>query len=152
MADPPIAPVNYVGRVTVVDIGDRRVPRGMSRRPVSICSHHALRYDTAERRIWCADCETTIDAFDAFSGLVGQFSAAIESLKARQKIVADAEAASLISIAAKNIDKLWRNKNHVPACPHCGNGLFPEHFRGSPSMLGRDYALAKLRKKEADHG
>src|SRR5690606_34525923 len=70
---PPIEPLDYISGVKVVDIGDIRVARGMSRRPASSCKHHHLHYDTAERRIWCRDCETDVEAFDSFKMLVERF-------------------------------------------------------------------------------
>jgi hypothetical protein len=49
--DPPIEPLDYVGGVAVVVIGDVRVARGMSRRHHSSCPHVQLIYDQKERRL-----------------------------------------------------------------------------------------------------
>ena len=147
---PPIEPLDYIGGVKVVDIGDIRVARGLSRRPVSACNHRKLVNDRAERRIWCSECETDVEVFDAFMSLVEQFHYAAAALELRAAEIKQAEALSIISIAAKNIDKEWRAKNTVPACPHCGNGLFPENFRNGITTLGREYAAMRLkREKEA---
>ena len=81
--DPPIAPLDYVSGVTVVNIGDVRVARGMSRRHHSSCPHIQLIYDQNERRIWCNDCERDVEAFDAFRGLVERYSSAVADLKQR---------------------------------------------------------------------
>ena len=51
MGDAPIEPQEYLSGPTVVDIGDLRVARGLSRRPFSGCAHHSLVYDNKERRI-----------------------------------------------------------------------------------------------------
>jgi hypothetical protein len=66
MADAPIEPLDYLYGVKVVDIGDARVKRGKSRRPIGTCPHKSMHYDQEERRVWCADCEATLEAFDAF--------------------------------------------------------------------------------------
>lgn len=66
MADEPIEDQNYLSGLTVIDIGDIRVSRGMTRRPVSSCGHRRMAYDPKERRIWCKDCEKDVDPFDAF--------------------------------------------------------------------------------------
>ena len=42
---PPIVEQEYLSGLKVVDIGDLRVARGMSRRPVSTCHHRPLVYD-----------------------------------------------------------------------------------------------------------
>ena len=147
MANEPIDEPGFVGGLTVIDIGDIRVSRGLTRRPVSSCKHRRQTYDPKERRIWCRDCETDLDPFDAFVAVAEQAHFHKERLDRREAQVREAEAFSLRSIAAKEIDKAWRHRNMVPACPHCGHGLFPEHFKHGMSMLGKDYAKARLGKK-----
>jgi hypothetical protein len=75
MSKAPIEPQEYLYGVKVVQIEDLRVARGLTRRPFSSCRHKSLTYDDKERRIWCRDCETEVEAFDAFVGLVEVFSA-----------------------------------------------------------------------------
>lgn len=141
---PPIEPQNFLAGVKVVDIGDLRVARGMSRRPVSVCKHSQLVYDRQERRIWCKECETDIEAFDAFELLVGNFSAATDRLKRREERVRDAEEHSLISRAAKVVDHAWRSRRMSPNCPHCNAALLPEDFaNGIKAHTGTEFARAR---------
>jgi hypothetical protein len=145
---PPIEPQDYLGGVTVVDIGDIRVARGMSRRPSSSCKHCRLHYDRQERRIWCSDCEQDIEAFDAFERIVEQFSDAERKLKTRASELSEAERFQIRTLAARQIDIAWRSRTMVPACPTCGCGLFPEDFKsGIKVKLGREYAEAQRKKK-----
>lgn len=146
MSDEPIEELSFVSGVTVVDIGDLRVARGMTRRPVSSCSHARLNYDPSERRIWCKDCEKDVDPFDAFTKLVEQYHRAYDSMIKRLGALAEAEQFKLRSVAAKTIDQAWRSRTMVPACPACSNGLFPEDFKSRPTMLGKDYARARRGK------
>lgn len=143
--DPPIEALDYSSGVKVVDIGDVRVARGKSHRPHSACKHRRLIYDTAERRIWCADCERDVEAFDAFEIVAVRVHEALAAHNRREKAIQEAEAFTLRSRAAKALDEAWRSRNMVPACPTCGHGLLPEMFaRGGGARLGRDYAEAKL--------
>ena len=41
-----------MGGVKVVDIGDVRIARGLTRREFSTCPHKHMVYDQNERRIW----------------------------------------------------------------------------------------------------
>lgn len=149
--DPPIVAQEYLSGVKVVDIGDLRVARGLSRRPYTSCRHNALLYDHSERRIWCSDCETNVEPFDAFLGLVEHFHAAAARIEAREKAVAEAERSAVRSLAAKAIDEAWRRRKYVPACPHCKTGLFPEDFAGgAKTTLSRDYAEALRARREKD--
>lgn len=151
--DPPIEPQEYLSGLKVVDIGDLRVARGLSRRPHSACKHSNLVFDTHERRIWCKDCEHDVESFDAFAGLVEQYSRAVDNLNRRSEAVVAAEKHALRSLAAKAVDEAWRSRNMVPACPHCGQGLFPEDFKhGVLRRLSRKYAeqMARFRKGKKD--
>ena len=147
MSDEPIIDQPYLAGVTVVDIGDLRVSRGLTRRPASSCHHARLVYDQNERRVWCKDCEKDVNAFDAFVRLVESYSGALSRLEREQTQLEEAKAFQLRSRAAKSIDEAWRSRTMVPMCPHCSNGLFPEHFaNGCGSMLGRDYAEARIKQ------
>lgn len=145
--DPPIVEHEYVSGVTVVDIGDIRVARGLSRRPFSGCGHKKLVYDKNERRIWCKDCERDIEAFDAFEAVASQWFRANEAIKRR---IAEADAAakhSLISRAAKAADEVWRSRTMVPSCPHCHRGILPEDALQF-GATNREMEIAR-RKREA---
>ncbi|MBD8556314.1 hypothetical protein IFT84_17540 [Rhizobium sp. CFBP 8762] len=143
MSNEPINEEAYLHGTTVVDIGDLRVARGLTRRPVSSCHHLRMNYDPRERRVWCKDCEQDVDPFDAFKGLVEHIGSARKSMEKRIQELREAETFQCRSVAAKNLDKAWRSRNRVPACPHCHQGLFPEDFSKSVNTLGRDYALAR---------
>jgi len=148
-SDPPIEPLNYLAGVKVVDIGDIRVARGMSRRPPSSCRHRQLHYDQQERRVWCADCEHNLEPFDALMVIVEQFHVAERNLHQRNETLVQAETEKLRTLAARQLDLVWRKRSMVPACPTCGNGLFPEDFKdGVMASLGREYAEAMRRRRK----
>mgnify|MGYP003529462785 CR=1 FL=1 len=147
MGDPPIKELEYLHGMTVVDIGDIRVARGQSRRPHSICGHHKLLFDHGERRIWCSDCQTDVEPFDAFELLADRAYAHVKRLKEWEERLSQIDGFKARMLATKALDKAWSSKNMVPACPHCKNGLFPEDFKdGVGIMLGRDYAKARADK------
>ena len=148
---PPIEEQDFIAGVKVVDIGDYRVARGFSRREFSTCPHRHMVYDEKERRIWCRDCERDVEPFDAFLNLVGDVDRVKKRLKAQQDRLDEAERFQARSLAAKAMDKAWRKRSMVPACPHCSEGLFPEDFKHGVSMLGRDYAEAR-RGRAHDRG
>lgn len=147
--DPPIEAPGFIGGVTIIDIGDVRVSRGLTRRHWSSCPHRRMLYDMNERRIWCSDCEREVEPFDAFKMLVEQFDSAQKAIKRREDAVVSAETFKVRMLATKALDEAWRSQTMVPACPHCGFGLFPEDFKhGVRASLGREYALALVRRKE----
>lgn len=143
--DPPIEPQNYLSGVTVIDFGDIRVARGLTRRAHSGCPHNHMVYDKQERRLWCRDCERDVEAFDALLALIEPYDRALKELKRGQQELSEAQGFQVRSIAAKKLDEAWRRHSMVPACPHCGNGLFPEHFKTHVGLVGRDYAEGRLK-------
>lgn len=147
MANPPIEEQAYVAGVTVVHIEDLRIARGLSRRPASVCPHISLVYDPKERRIWCKDCETDVEAFDAFRMVAERSHAHLAKLREREVRVKEAESFQVRARAAKIMDEAWRSRTMVPNCPHCRKGIFPEDVVCGVSMTGRDYA-ARLNAKK----
>ena len=145
---PPIEEQPYSFGVNIVDIGDLRVARGMSRRPVHICRHKPLVYDQRERRIWCKDCENDVEPFDAFLLIVENFNKAASDIENKSKALKEAEAHKIRLIATKKIDKLFSSKKYIPTCPHCDNGIFPEDI-GKMGQISREWEFAKRAKKEA---
>ena len=123
LKDPPIDEQEYISP-QVIDFGDLRVARGMSRRPHQNCPHLQLRYDLQERRVWCQDCETTVEGFDAFMSLVRSFQDMINSADAMLRQAEEAKAAVIHRIAARRVEKTWRRKMAV-SCPHCRRGILP---------------------------
>ncbi|MGX5719908.1 hypothetical protein [Shinella zoogloeoides] len=143
MSDEPIEEQPYLYGTTVVDIGDLRVARGMTRRPASSCRHARLTYDPRERRIWCKDCEKDVDPFDAFTVLVEQYDRACKDINKRADEIDEASRFQCRSLAAKKVDEVWRRRKVVPACPSCGHGIFPEDYADGVPTVGREYALAR---------
>lgn len=149
MSDTPIEPQDYLYGVKVVQIEDIRVARGMTRRDRGTCRHRKMVYDEKERRIWCSDCESEVEGFDAFLFLVEMFGGAQGKLKRRETELAEAEKFQLRSRAAKVMDEAWRSTKMAPLCPHCNNALLPEDVVGGLASASKAWIVAE-RKRKAD--
>ena len=147
MSDRPIEPQNYSVGVNVVDIGEVRVARGRARYSRRCCDHRRMVYDPNERRVWCSNCESTIEAFDAFTALVDMHHVAQNKYSRREEAVKEAEAASIDLIACKNLQKEFRKKSTVPCCPHCNGGLLAEDFN---EPIAKKSRALELQRRKAD--
>ena len=136
--DPPIDEQPYI-QPQVIDLGDVRVARGLSRRGHSLCNHRQLRYDSHERRVWCADCETTLESFDAFMVFVEHFQAMTSAARRRLDEANEAREAVIHRIAARKVEAIWRGKMAV-TCPHCHRGILPGDALGPVSP---DFEMAR---------
>ena len=143
----PVVPCSFVSGVRVVDIGDLRVARGLTRRPVRTCRHLGMVYDTQERRIYCEDCKNDVEAFDAFSMLV-ELHHHIEEVHKRMR---EAEQHTLISRAAKRIDAAFRCRGMAPQCPHCRAAILPEDIVNGLGMVNKEMELRRRGKNRIDH-
>lgn len=150
MTDAPIEPQDYLYGVKVVQIDDLRVARGLTRRPKTSCRHKFVVYDQGERRVWCKDCETEVDPFDAFVNVVEVWASASSHHKRRERELAEAETFAIISRASKVIDQVWRSKRSVPLCPHCHEAILPGDVVGGVSTASRE--LVEQRRKKNKEG
>lgn len=149
--DVPVEPAKFYegDEAKVVDIGNMRITRGMTRRPRSSCRHMNIVYDATERRVWCCDCETDVQPFDALVQIAEYFHGEKAMLKRREHEVEQVEKFKARSIAAKAVDVIWRSGKFLPSCPHCHQGLFPEDFKGERTkIIGREFAEARRRAAE----
>ncbi|WP_454691187.1 hypothetical protein [Achromobacter aloeverae] len=133
----PIEPQDYRYGINVVDIGDLRVARGLSRRVPSTCRHLRLAYDTSERRIYCQDCETDVEGFDAFLQMVERH----HYLQAKSEKLHQDAAHTIISRAGKRMDEAWRSRNMAPCCPHCSKAILPEDVVNGVSMTNKEWEM-----------
>lgn len=150
--DPPIEAPGFTCGVNIIDFGELRISRGLSRRPFSMCRHINMVYDSNERRIWCKDCESNVEAFDAFTGLVENIQIAYDRVNKDRELVNEAKSHNLHLLATKNIEKAWRGRTVAIQCPHCRGGLLPEDFL-SPYLEGISAEIErKRREKEKQRG
>jgi len=147
VSDAPIEPQAFQGGVRVVDIGDVRVARGLTRRHRAHCRHLHLVYDDSERRVWCEDCESEVEPFDAFRGLVEQMDGHVKRLQRRERELAEAESFAARSRAVKALDEVWRSKRLTPLCPHCSEALLPEDMTRGLAFMDRDLARGQRARR-----
>lgn len=150
MSDAPIIPQDYTYGLKVVQIEDLRVARGMTRRPSSSCRHKKLVYDDKERRIWCSDCESEVEPFDAFVGLCEVFSAGANKLNRLLREAREAEKFQARSRAVKILDEAWRSKTMAPLCPHCHEAILPEDVAGGVAQASKQLVVASRKRGKRD--
>lgn len=148
MSDAPIEPQEFLSTPKVVAIEDLRVARGLTRRPLSSCRHRQLVYDDKERRVWCQDCESEVEAFDAFLQTVEVFASAKRKIDRRMQELAEAETFQLRSRAAKRMDEYWRSHRWVPLCPHCNSAILPEDVVKGLGQKSKSIEIAARKRQE----
>jgi hypothetical protein len=109
----------------VIDFASVRVSHGLPKYHHKKCDHKTLVYSSEERRVWCEDCERTIENFEALMTIVRSFQEMESAAQHKLSRAAESEAAFLVRRAAKAVDRTWGQKMAVD-CPHCRRGILAE--------------------------
>lgn len=149
-ADPLVEDANATpfGAARVIDLDGIRVAWGRPAKPKHLrCDHKNMVYSSEERRVWCKDCEHTIDAFDAFRVLVDNFRRMESAAAAKMRKADEAMTASVGRRGAKAIDKAWSRDKYAVACVHCRGGLLPEDYADGGATMSRDIEIQRRKNK-----
>ncbi len=143
----PVQPLEHVRCGDVVSIAEFQLARGHTPRKRSPCRHLHMLFDRNERRVWCQDCNSELEAFDALLALHGALGREHQRLERERLELAAAQNHALISRAAKALDDVWRTRRDVPVCPHCGEGILPEDVlvRGV-GRASKEWTLARRKR------
>jgi hypothetical protein len=107
----------------VVDLASVRIRLGRTPFKAKACEHRSLIDSPAERRVWCEDCERTIDNFDAFLIFTRKFEEMLQEARHRMQVANEAMKSSVRRRVTKELDRAWSNM--AVCCPHCHGGLLP---------------------------
>lgn len=120
----------------VINLGDLSIRRREKRLQYrdDRCRHKNTTWDANGDIITCDDCKMQISAVWMLHMLVDAYDAAMASITAREKSLADDKARNIHLIAARKVEDAWRSKTMVPCCLHCGNGVLPEDGFGGARM------------------
>lgn len=133
---------------TVVDLAGFRIQAGRPPAKSTPCQHKNMIYSMQERRVWCEDCNRTIDNFDALKQVIIELDNMMS--EARSKL-AQADAALRSSVrrrASKELDRAWSG-SMVPCCPHCRRGLLPDDFvDGGTGSISKSLEIARRRREQ----
>lgn len=131
----------------VIDLAEVRIRLGFPDiKPGKQCEHVHLIYSKSDRRVWCEDCERTLDNFDAFLIFTTHFHEMERAAIGKIKRAKEAEQAVVHRKAAKVFDRAWSGHQMAVACPHCRLGLLPEDFADGGAQCSAEIERARRRR------
>ena len=134
----------------VLNFESLSIKHGRGKRFGKPCEHNHLVYDPGEKRVWCEDCESTVDSFDAFLRIVRDWESVESQLRSRALKLLEDEKQNLISRAAKAVDRAFRKQKTAPTCPHCKEALLPEDMlKCDHGGINKDW-VRRMRKKRTE--
>ena len=141
---------DYSGKI--VDIGEYRFRSREKKRPWdrqdTRCDHRHLTLDDQGHIVRCEKCGEVVSAYWALDMLVHDLKRLQDNAERAKASAKEAESIHLHLIAAKKVEKVWRTKEMVPACPHCDRGILPEDNLGSCRINRR----LEIARRKADPG
>jgi hypothetical protein len=105
--DPPLEVLPHGGCYLseVVDLASVRIRLRRTLFKAKVCEHRPLIYSPTERRVWCEDCERTIDDFDAFVIFTRKFEDMLREARHKMQVADEAMKSSVRRRATKQLDR-----------------------------------------------
>lgn len=128
----------------VINIGDWQLQRKYkySAPAQDDCDHKHIELDARGDVVKCVKCGVQLSAFWALEMLANEYNTALSKLHRDRDALAKAKQADLHLLAARKVEKVWRSRTMVPACPHCHQGIFPEDGLGG-SQVSREVEIRR---------
>lgn len=132
----------------VIDIEELRFTRDKRIvRPRDECAHHHMTLDDEGQFIRCDDCGVQLSPFWVLNRMLDQYGRALSKVTAREQRVATAQEEGIHLLAARRLERAWRSRTMVPACPHCGEGIGPRDDFGGTMINKAMYERRRAAKR-----
>jgi hypothetical protein len=134
----------------VLQFGDLQLRRRRSgfasTNKVESCPHSHVQLDDDGDIVKCLQCDRQLSAYWVLRRFVEFFLQEKRSLATERERLTEITQNNIQLIAARRIEKQWRRRTSLPACPHCHRGILPSDQLFS---ISRDIELRR-RKVEED--
>lgn len=120
----------------VIHIGEWQLQRTQQRDDPGLeaCDHKHIELDRRGAVVRCNKCGVQLSAFWALEMLSDEYNRALTGLAREKEALAKAKASETHLLAARKVERVWRSRRSLPACPHCGRGILPEDGLGSRTI------------------
>ena len=125
----------------VVEIGDFRLKRER-RTLLEGCQHKHLTLDDEGEFVTCDDCKKQVGNYAALRMLVERWALLQARVDSQRAAIAEAAGKTVELRAAQRVEKAWRSRSLVPACPHCHEAIFTTDGLGG-SMMNKEMAARR---------
>lgn len=132
----------------VIDIDALRVARKSSYvRAAGECRHMHVTLDDNGDIVKCDDCGMQLSPYWALGHFVEYYQRAIAKLTRGENELRNAQEQGISLLAARRLERAWRSRTLVPACPHCGEGIGPKDGFGSTQINKAMYERRRAAKR-----
>jgi len=125
----------------VIDIGEHRLSQANSKyrvvgfgKATASCNHRRATMDDNGEIIKCDDCGAQVSPYWFLRDFFERFAEYRRELDRQREMVNDALQRTVRLRAAQRVEKLWRSRKRMPACPHCHRGISQHDGFGSETV------------------
>jgi hypothetical protein len=120
----------------VIQIGDFALTRNRERhfQRNGVCRHMHVSCDDVGDIVTCDDCGKQVSAYWALGFFSQVWEREMAKITARENRLAENESKSIHLLAAQKVEKVWRTRGMVPACPHCERGILASDGLGNTQV------------------
>lgn len=119
----------------VVELGDYRFTHKRRHRyPKPECEHKSVELDDNGDVVMCLDCGKQVSAYYALRMLTEHWGDVQSRIAAKQARADGAQEKAIHLLAAREVERAWRDRRHVPVCPHCREGISATDGFGGSSI------------------
>ena len=110
----------------VIELGEYRFThKARHKIDLAQCQHKRTELDDNGNIVMCLDCGKQIDAYFVLRLITEDWGRIQEKFRATESRVNEEKDKHIHLLAAREVERAWRDRRHVPTCPHCCEGISP---------------------------
>lgn len=110
------------------------------------CRHRHVTCDDVGEIVTCDDCGKQVSAYWALGYFSQLWESEMRKVEDAKKALAEDRSKSIHLLAAQKVERVWRSRGMVPACPHCERGILASDGLGSTQVN----KAMELRRREME--
>jgi len=131
----------------VIPVGDFSVEKKRrGRLDADVCNHLHMQMSDDGHTVFCTDCKKQLSAYYVLEIMMDSLVEQRELADRLTKKATEERNAVCHLRAAKHFESLWREKDSLPCCPHCKEGITPEDALKA-SRCSKSLYIQKIKNK-----
>lgn len=98
------------------------------------CEHARTVIDEPNGTVECRDCGASLSAFWVLGRIAREENRVFNRIKGLRADAEELQTWVPFLKSVRTLEKRWRGRAMLPACPHCHRGLWPDELQGSVSL------------------
>src|SRR5436190_18668915 len=116
------------------------------------CAHPRTIVDETHGTVECRDCHAPLSAFWVLGQIAREENRCLENVRSVRREAAELQTWVPFLRAMRGLERRWRGRKTLPACPHCRRGLWPDEMQRFTVSTDLEIAHRKRAGREVPPG